>query len=114
MMRLIGIMTISILVVGCSSRHYQQRPQEIFYPNGTVKSVLIHWGGQSNKIKWIFREDGSLESVIEYDSRKIHGFKNTYYPGGSFWRKELYEHGKLVEMIEYDEQGHITLEIQNY
>ena len=113
------IIIVTLVFPGCSSTvvshsHNHNLAQTTHYPSGMLQSVYIVTGHNFPDVKRIYREDGSLASVIEYKNGKMNGFKNTYYPDGGSWRKELYEDGVLIEMIEYDEEGRTIFELQNY
>ena len=95
---------------GCTclkSLHDDYSIYRALYPEGNLKTVTSYQSGKKNGIERRYKEDGSLEAATHYVNNKVDGFQNTYYPDGSLWQKELYEHGKLVERIKYDEEGRI-------
>ena len=86
----------------------------VYYPEGGIRSVSTYENGKLNGIRRNYRADGSLASAETYKNNKLDGFKNTYYLNDAAWRTELYRNGKRVEMVEYDPEGRMIFEQQNY
>ncbi len=84
--------------------------RKTYYPDGQLKTISSYESGKMNGIERRYNEKGVLIEAVNYCDNKIDGFKNVYYPNGALWRKELYENGRIVERIEFDEEGRMTLQ----
>ena len=98
-------------LAGCTTLSSPMADYEIrkaFYPDGTLKTVSAYQHGKRNGIERQYSEGGQLKIATTYVDNKVDGFENTYYPDGALWRKELYEGGRVVERMEFDEEGQLA------
>ena len=105
-----------IFLTGCAAGQALLRNGTVttYYPDGTIRAVSTYENGRLNGIRRNYRADGSLASAETYKNNKLDGFKNTYYLNDASWRTELYSKGKCIEIVEYDQNGRMIFERQNY
>ena len=106
-----SILTLLLFLSGCTCMSGTAMNNEVrksYYPDGKLKIVSSYENGTLNGIERRYSEEGILKEAVNYQNGQVDGFKNTYYPDGSLWRKEFYKTGRIVERIEFDEEGRAT------
>lgn len=98
-----------------------QKQQECEYKNNILHGLFQEWyeNGQSKSRQSLYeglfdgpmktwKEDGTIQLEAQYSKGEKHGYFITYYNNGQIIRKDLYEHGTLIEGQCYNRDGTVT------
>ncbi len=95
-----------------------QKQQECEYKNNILHGLFQEWyenGQQKSRQSFneslpdgpmkTWNQDGTLKLEAQYSKGEKHGYFITYYDNGQMIRKDLYEHGVLIEGHCFNQDG---------
>ena len=104
---------LNFVLIGCATTMEESATNNVwvsYFPNGVIKNAYSYKNGKLDGISRDYYETGVLKSATEYKDNEISGRRSTFYPEGSLWAQEVYENGKVVRRVEFDEEGFVISE----
>lgn len=84
---------------------------EAYYTNGCLRSRNEYLNGiEHGTQRWWFG-NGQLSEEGEMCLNQHHGYHRVWYPTGKLKTEEVWEHGVMLEIREWDEHGTLVTEV---